>query len=328
MAVRSDPPQAQIHFQSLGLSSQSGGLRESACRAALCDYLAERGEPAPYLPAYAAVLSALANERALVTHSTSDQTRRSDPSEQLSHLQAAIRSALNDRSSLSHFDEREQNSEAGAWWLRGSQKSAQPLSDRIEMEVVRFVQRNPGCSLLELDKAICAQFPGWMTPSADYIRICLESYGLLNPEGTWQMRPEDQPAARRQEMSKILSQLVEIGRRLGYAVEERIPIRWTEDGSAAATFCVVASGLIGRYLLDPEYPPGRSILVFPGGRSNLVSYKIQNDPRLVQAVQNGWKLVKFRYLRQLIRDPGLDRETWSSQLNGDPLDFRTIPMRI
>ncbi|HVN56133.1 MAG TPA: hypothetical protein VMT46_17510 [Anaerolineaceae bacterium] len=327
MAVRSDPPQAQIHFQTLGLSGRPGGLRESLCKTALSDFLAERGEPSPYLPAFAAILSVLGSERALLPHSIPEQVKRIDPGEQMSHLQAAIHSALNDRSSVDHFLEREQNLEAGAWWLHDAQKTTQPLSDRVEMEVVRFLQRHPGCLLLNLDRAICAQFPGWMTPPADLIRICLESYGQLNSDETWELRSEDQPAARRKEMSEIQSHLVEIGRRLGYQVEERLPIRWMA-GNTSLTFCVVASSLIGRYLLDPEYLPDQSILVFPGGRSNLVSYKIQNDPRLEQAVQKGWKLIKFRYLRQLIQDPGLNQETWLSQLNGDPLEFRTIPLRI
>jgi hypothetical protein len=69
-------------------------------------------------------------------------------------------------------------------------------------------------------------------------------------------------------------------------------------------------------------PAARRMIVLPGGRARLVEYKLSRDPRLRSALQESWRLIKFRHLRRLADDLSLVRENLERLLDLDPLANR------
>jgi hypothetical protein len=196
-----------------------------------------------------------------------------------------------------------------------------PLADRIEMELVKYLQKHPGSSLMELDYALCQLFPGLSTPSLDLIQACLDSYAEPQPNLSrgWQLRTQENPNARRMELQAVRNILEDCGRRLDYIVSGDNPLLWqTAENKPAYQFYLLASSIISRYVLSPvEVDPKQCVLVLPGSRSRLLAYKLRKDPQLAEAAGTGWHFLKFRHLRQLNDRTDLNRKLWDDLLDAD-----------
>jgi hypothetical protein len=218
----------------------------------------------------------------------------------------------------------EKSLDVGHWWLQKPVNINLPQADRVEMELVRYLIKHPGSSTLEIFKHIYTCFPGLMTPEAELIQVCLSSYGVENPPGSgkWKIRPTDLPSARRYDLENITILLKQVAHNLGYQVSEQTPLTWrnTQGDIRFACYSIV-SGVIGEILLNQNYPPDKSLLVLPGGRANLVFYKLAHNPRLQQAVDRGWRFIKFRQVRWLAKNPVMNEETLNEQLAKDPLRY-------
>jgi len=59
-----------------------------------------------------------------------------------------------------------------------------------------------------------------------------------------------------------------------------------------------------------------------------VMFKLHNDPRLNQAVEAGWRFVKFRLVRRLAEDPRLNRANLVAQLDQDPFNNKDPQMQL
>ncbi|HSG44458.1 MAG TPA: hypothetical protein VLA72_15020, partial [Anaerolineales bacterium] len=193
------------------------------------------------------------------------------------------------------------------------------LSDRIEMAVVTFLQKNPDSIYLEIEDDLYPQFPGLLTPSKAMIYAVLTSYAIKD-NSAWRLRPEDVANARRTEMNTITAMLDAVGTRLNYATRKQEKnYLWEEKGKIERAFYILASALIGRAMSETPYSPEQTILVIPGGRAGLIQYKAQRDPSLAARMEK-YRLVKYRLLRALFEVPVLTRETFEEQIISDPLE--------
>jgi hypothetical protein len=349
MALRSELEPAQVEWE-VGMRSHpvTGNPAEAISRAAIQTTLRQRGEPTPHLVLYSAAVAALAREHALQgdlpPSASLPGVQKGLPSSNLgetfSQLQGSLRRAFADRTLFIHYGGSEQSPEAGLWWLReewseeASGETEGPtttLAGRVEVEVVHYLQKHPGCPFDELDLEICRTFRGLVTPSTDLVRMCLVSYGVEDPAhpGGWILRPEDSPSQRRREISEINTLLVQTGERLGYTAGPSLPVTWIDSqGHLDWVFYVTASSLAEGYIFAREQEPACSLIVLPGGRANLLTYKIERDPRLEQAVREGWRFLKFRHLRSLAENPLLNKAMWASQVNSDPPEHKAITMAM
>jgi hypothetical protein len=163
-----------------------------------------------------------------------------------------------------------------------------------------------------------------MTPDTELIQVCLSSYGIENPSGSgmWKIRPTDLPSARRYDLENITILLKQVAHNLGYEVGDQAPLTWQNSQGDIRFVCYsIVSGVIGEILLNQQYPPDKSLLVLPGGRANIVIYKLELNPRLQQAVDRGWRFMKFRQVRWLAKNPVVNVETMNEQLAKDPLRY-------
>jgi hypothetical protein len=353
MALRAEEGQAQLVWKRGDPDSDErrlpAGARAqnlpAAIQAAARDYLRRQGEPAGYLHLQAAALSGLAQSHRMLATDNPEASA----AERFKLLGAALEQAFIQPNAFSRYGGSSRSLDVGLWWLpEGGAKlrsdlaseADAPLADRVEMEVVRYLQKNPASTLEQVDQALCAQFTGLYTPSRELIQECLASYGESPVPGSqgWQLRPEDAPAARRADLESMKNLLEHTGRRLGFQVEAaetisgRTVFLWLEaNGEAAGVFYVIATAMLGSVVFAPQSiaplahivdPAARRMIILPGGRARLVEYKLGRDPRLRSALQEGWRLIKFRHLRRLADDLSLERENLERLLDLDPLANR------
>jgi hypothetical protein len=315
-------------------------------REAMHAHLTERGEPASYLHIHAAGLLALVESHAL-------RQKGQEFDEALRGTQSIIQKGLAEDERFIHYSSGE-NVDTGMWGLRdvipspsallrinsaknlllrGGDSSAaslpqknmgDSLSDRIEIAIVTFLQKNPNSIYLEIEDDLYQQFPGLFTPSKRMIYSVLESYALRDGAG-WHLRPEDVAAARRNELNTITAMLEAVGTRLKYATRKQDKnYLWVsagdgEEEKVIRAFYILASALIGRAMDETPHPPEGTIIVIPGGRAGLITYKAGRDPSLAARLKK-YRLVKYRLLRTLFEVPVLTRETFEEQIASDPLE--------
>ncbi|NUQ84331.1 MAG: hypothetical protein HUU11_06435 [Anaerolineales bacterium] len=316
-------------------------------REAMMAHLTERGEPAGYLHLHAAGLIALAEAHAL-------KKKEMEFDEALRMTQSLIQRALSDDERFVHYSSGE-SVETGMWGLSSINLSREAtkslaqregdssvagldtqrtpsvrplprndmndsLSDRIEIAIVTFLQKNPDSIYLEIEDHLYPQFPGLLTPSKGMIYAVLDSYAQRDG-AAWRLRPEDVAAARRSELTTITAMLEAVGKRLNYVTRKQDKNYLWEDGTnnVVRAFYILASALIGRAMSETPYPPEKTIVVIPGGRAGLIQYKAGRDPSLAARMKN-YRIVKYRLLRALFEVPVLTRETFEEQIASDPLE--------
>ena len=199
------------------------------------------------------------------------------------------------------------------------------LSDRVEVAIVTFLQKNPNSIFLEIEENLYPRFPGLLTPSKAMIYSVLDSYAVKDG-ARWKLRGEDLASARRNELTTITAMLEAVGKRLGYSTRKQDKnYLWEENRNGEVppfihyAFYVLASALIGRAISETPYPPEQTVIVIPGGRAALAEYKMQRDPALAASMKN-YQLVKYRLLRSLVEVPVLTRDTFEEQITSDPLE--------
>jgi hypothetical protein len=196
------------------------------------------------------------------------------------------------------------------------------LADRVEIEIVHFLQKHPDCPLAEVDEAMCKVFSGLMTPPIDLIKTCLDSYAEVTPVpfDCWHLRSNESAASRKADLLSVRQLLARIAERLSYEWQGELPLIWNDRTSVEVfRFYPIASSIISRFVLsDAPVTPHRCVLVVPGSRSNLLAYKLKRDPRMAEAVAKGWRFLKFRYLRQLAERADLSLSLWEELLGADP----------
>ena len=303
------------------------------------EFLNQRGEPASYVHLHAAALSALAQSQAL------SRSPKASPPDVLGLAQNAFQQAFSYRAGFSRYGGSEHSLDVGQWWLKEpDQHNDIPLADRVEMALVRTLQKRGSLTLDELDAALCAIFPGLFTPNLELVATCLESYG--EPEDpsslAWRLRPPDTPKARRADLVAMQDVLSHLGQSLGFVTSLAgssasdsptpaglTPLVWQDaDSEVNYAFYILASAVFGKIVTTPQYSPHKSLIVYPGSRAGLLMFKLHNDPRLNQAVEAGWRFVKFRLVRRLAEDPRLNRANLDAQLDQDPFNNKDPQMQL
>jgi hypothetical protein len=128
--------------------------------------------------------------------------------------------------------------------------------------------------------------------------------------------------------------LVQIGKQLGFQTSDRdSALLWEApslfgDQPPQWVFYCMASSIASRFVLPitPDHQQ-KSVLVLPGSRARLLSMKLRRDPRLAEAIR-GWRILKFRHLREIAARPDMNAELWESMLDEDPLTEEATQMHL
>ena len=315
LALRTEHDPVQILWRrGEHLKREANAPNVDDVREAMYVHLIERGEPASYFHVHAAGLTALAASHAL-------KQKGQEFDEAMRATQSVLQKALIEDDRFIHYSSGE-SVESGSWGIHGSNDSSryyESLSDRVEVAIVTFLQKNPDSIYLEIEGDLYPRFPGLLTPSKAMIYSVLYSYAEKEG-GAWKLRPEDAASARRNEMNTIAAMIEIVGKRLNYSTrQEGRNYLWEENGRIKYAFYVLASALVGRAIAETPYPPEQTIIIIPGGRAALAAYKAQRDPALAVRMKT-CRVVKYRLLRALVEVPVLTRETFEEQIASDPLE--------
>lgn len=305
VALRTEHDPVQVLWKS-GKKPVAAEMEVETARKAMRDYLLARGEPSGYLHLHTAGLVALAEVNAL-------KQPQDEFDFAMRKTQSVMEQALKDSREFVHYSTGE-GVDTGVWSL--AKGHSESLSDKIEVAIVNYLQKNPQVIFLEVEEELNKQFMGLLTPSKGLIYAILNSYAEKDG-GIWTLRNEDYASARRDEMKSHFALLEEIGKRLEYKtkVEEKT-VTWFENGKPVRKFHVLASALIHRAL---EQIDEQTVLVIPGGRAALAAYKQDRDPSLKEKLKKH-KLAKYRLLRSVLDLPILTRETFEEQIASDPVE--------
>jgi len=326
LALRTVEEQIQLRWntQKPVQKYQNAPIDQKPIQEGAKSYLRTRAEPANYLPLLGAGLATYIQTDPFIDCST--------PDEAFSKLKKRIGDAFSYRGGFLRLAASAQKHESGYWWLEDFDESVIPLADRVEMSLVQMLIKNPNSRIQDLDAAICASFPGLLTPSLALIQVCLESYGQQNPDtGLWKIRPGDEPAARRADLTTMGTLIEKLGHDLSFETEEIEDrcYQWVDlNNQPSYTIFLTASALLGRILTSQHGTGIKRLIIMPGGRANLVSYKLEHNPFLQQQVEDGWQLIKYRHVRHLTETSTLAPVSLDSQLALDPFEKIDPQLRL
>ncbi len=317
-SLRREEEQLQLQWRKAMLkkAGQDTDTAEVVRRAAN-QFLLQRGQPGHFMYLQSAAFAELAKQPQLGLSS-------SNPGGLFTEARSTIEVGLTFRGSFLRFGGSEQSLETGLWWLLDAKGARDPLADRVEIAVVRYLLRQPGRITLQIEQTLCEIFPGLLTPSRELITRTLQSYGEVG-EGTWRLAATDQPRVRREDLREMRAALIALGKYLSFQVTGEYPIEWKDrEGKLVLCFYVIASAVLGESLLKAKSAAKQSLVVLPGRRAPLALYKIEHDPRLQQAIEDGWRFLKFRHVRRLAENKSLTSESFMELLELDPLTLENL----
>ena len=331
LSLRSDQKLAEIHWdyhpeqaKQLVIQTLSDQQIQELVIRESSDYLNQRGEPAPFNALHANALFTLTKNKGISgVHSTTS-------AEEYNRVQYVLESALAFKHGFVRHGGGEKSYEHARFWHKDITQPPNNLSDRIESSIRTLVENNPGINYYNLDEMLCEQYPGLLTPDSGLIDMCLESYcqGDRLKNGEIELRKQDKTGNRRLELKSNCLALHDLGGKLGYSTKGNNPVIWELSGELAFVFHVLSTAEIGGILTSSSFPSNKSILTIPGARSNLLLYKIRNNFILGQHLDQGWRFLKFRHLRQLLDSPTLNQYNFEIELDLDPLTEAPAQMRL
>jgi hypothetical protein len=297
------------------LASIKINVREKPLRSLIFDFLETRGEPATILEITLQCLTELALAGNLPA--------------QINLLGETLFSKIQEEVSLALRDDQfaqcyKSNLSTGSqWWLSETGSFTMPVSEKVEKTIHGLLLEGKPIDNRDLERLICKQFPGSQTPSAELIRLCLESYAdpSLKDSHSYILQAEDSTLNRQNNVNEMRAILSICSEKLGFIQEiDAEFIKWkSSKGQFTHRYFIIITGLISETMLslsnDDEI---RNIIVCPGSRSRLIDYRIKHDPRLEIVAEKNWHFVKFRTLRRLAQYENLTLDAWNEILDSDP----------
>jgi hypothetical protein len=327
LALRPEDGNAQLSFSTQKNANQdpTPEILIDLLRKGSQAYLQRRGEPAKYLSVLGAGLG----------QTMQSPTKEITPEERYDELQKSLEEAISYRGGFLRLGASSQTPEAGLWWLDEHDGEGVPLSDRVEIELVSNLINHPGSRLEDLDSSLCDAFPGLMTPSSSLVCMCLESYGQQAPsenEG-WMIRDDDLPSNRRNDLKEIADLVQTLGSHLGLRTQhihdDPQCFEWVgNQGKIPYTIFLTASAVLEKIFNSPLEIRGKPLVILPGGRANLVVFKLKENPLWQQKVDQGWQFIKYRHLRLLAENPILTLKNFEKQLSLDPITYSDPQIRL
>ncbi len=280
-------------------------IRQSAVDAAE-EVLEQRGEPAPFARLHCAIWEALGQRNLL--HRAMDTWERAElPEAVRDQVRAALEAAIGRTLVQLWKDDERQDC---LWWLVAPPIDVLPLSERVELAVRDTLASATAVAAEDLRSAVYACFPQRLTPDAEWLEACIQSYGQALAPEQWALKPEDRPERRAQARDATCSELRDLGRRLGYEVSapdaEGLDLLWIREGQNAVGFMVLDTVELSRVLdwkLASTAAQMAKLAIFPTARRDLLHLKLTHFTWLRrQLVSKGWRLLKDTELQEWAHD--------------------------
>jgi hypothetical protein len=273
---------------------------------AILDLLDQRSEPSPYLSLFACGLLDLEKRAQLAVK------KGTNLGDWMAEKQIEIRKIFSQKEIFIPFGSEDRDSQ-GVWWKTSETNWSEPLSEQVEREAIKYMIDHTEYSKNMIRQHIYTKFPGLKTPSSEFIELVINSYSRPSGSNTlFNLRVEDEPVKRRKEIETISNLLLHIGSKFGFSVKKEYALTWNDQsGRVIYRYDLLASAMMGRFLLDPEFRKAEknNILVIPREREGLIQYKLDHDPRMEQAIKK-WKILWFDDLLKIDAQDDTTIENW------------------
>jgi hypothetical protein len=270
-----------------------------AIQNSITSFLSQSAEPVSYLKLYTNTLLDITNSHQL------DYLKPKNNVSLFKQFQNEFEKTIISDRHISKYPADNPNPENSRWGLL-SPAGSMSLSDYVEMEVVNYLNRNPSQDYNHIENHIFEHFPGLLSPSRELIKNCLDSYAeevsaLPGFPGKWVLHSRENPTTRKTDIQEMINVLTRIGNQAGFQVADHNPLLWLNNsGEIEFVFYIMASSIISRFIYTTSKKAQNRMIVLPGSRSKLLSYKIQSDLNLAHLVEVGnWRFIKFRHIRAL-----------------------------
>ena len=177
--TRHDPVEVLWQRRAFSLAEKDEVKIDSeAVRSAMLSTLKERGEPVTILQLHAAGLAAMETDNSL-----------RGKTESLAQINTPIQDVLAGQGFVHHGESK--NPETGLWGLEEWDPKIESLPDRVEVSVVRFLNKSPGETYHALETAINTEFTGLLDSFAGIAagRACIVCNRLKRSFATEAGRP-------------------------------------------------------------------------------------------------------------------------------------------
>jgi hypothetical protein len=214
----------------------------------------------------------------------------------------------------------EDQMENAEFWLKDPPGIYQPVSDQVEGYFIRFVQNKPSFTFEEVAYFINQNLPGLLPVSSFFLQRLISSYCEPHPDSQHQykLNAQEYIQARKYDIQQMKHLIHSMGLKLGFNVQGDYPITWVSNQiNPNYKFFITASSIISQFKSKSEPDDFETVIVFPGSRAELLSYKLKNDPVYHQNFEK-YHFVKYRHLRTISETPGMNFKTWVQILDSDP----------
>jgi hypothetical protein len=242
------------------------------------------------------------------------------PMDYLSIIQSDLMEVLGDQDPFEQYGKGTFDSPR-TWGVKTPKTGNVPFSEQFENEIIAQLRIKDSLSYSEIYKIVCGKFPGIIAPAGSLIKTILESYAdpsSVSP-GQWQLRTQDSSDHRQQDIHSVVSRLKTLSTSVGLKQVESEIIEWKDaSGNPQWVFIITPTAGISR-IIRGQFPveADRRVLIVPGGRAGLISYRLKHDASLSEQIR-GWHLVKFRHIKLLTERNDLNLQTWINLLDADP----------
>jgi hypothetical protein len=184
-------------------------------------------------------------------------------------------------------------------------------------------RKEPGLAVDKVQQEMNSRFTGLLTPPAELLDYCLNSYADLDKNtSTWIIRESEKFGNRQQDMADIQLQLLTLAPKMGLAADGDNPIDWVDnkagDNLVYRLFYSTTAAMSGCLSAEMDEHVER-VFLFPGSRSGLIRYKLDRDSWLRERVTQRWHFLKFRTLRELAGRKDISRDLWDLLIDSDPI---------
>lgn len=259
----------------------------------MTDALLERGEPATYLQ-----LAGAGMER-LIQLDLLPRGNPRDYDEVLNRLQQAQKENFESPSLFKVYGSRAADSQ-GLWWLHKEDSSPLSLADRLERSILEILFEHKEIPFRRLLDLLNSGFPGFMTPPPGLIVKILDSYTtpIMDQPGLLRLDLSRSPAGFEVEKQEMEALQAEVARALGLNPNMQQGFTWQADGKTVYRIFIACDGCLSQWMDSFSLEGAVNIILSPELRHELIFFKIERDPRLLERL-GSWRLIGFDQMRRI-----------------------------
>ena len=284
----------------------------------ILNYLRKKGEPAGYDELFTVALIGI----------YAAQNQNSPPAkikiDLFGQVQSVLEKVLKNSQILKRLSTTGTTIESGKWWLVDDREASSPISERIEAEIINLLIRGKSIPRNEIDTFLFQKFRGLFTPAKEIVSAILHSYAE-NPtdrQDEWRLKGNESPQTRREDIQQAMNLLLEIASRLKINTQGDNPLIWLDqNGVPSHLFYITTSSIFSPFQSAQQVQTVKNkIIVFPGSRSDLISFRMREDLHFFEVYANNWHFLKFRQLNKIAEQNSLSMSLFDSLVDLDPPD--------